>query len=75
MTETTKTLTIPISDVREGDELWQNGRLVWRTLDDATRDAADEYTQLTVQFRDGGTAFRVWDDPTHLLTVQRIVIE
>jgi hypothetical protein len=62
-------VTIPVSEIREGDELIANGITYWTAVRNANRSGGKIH--LDVQYVDGGTGTRVWDNPFDEVTVTR----
>lgn len=60
------------SNIRAGDEFWQDAKLMWRALSNARRlDGGVGPVEVEVQYADGGLSQRLWDNPATLLYVLR----
>lgn len=57
-------LSIPVKDLKPGD------KTEWYTVLQVS--VTDGKVAVEVQFKDGGTGTRVWDNPEHYLAIMRI---
>lgn len=62
------TITVAVTELREGDVLPGPGG--WTAAANAVMDG-HACRLLVWHADDGGSAWRVWDDPTHTLTIER----
>jgi hypothetical protein len=64
-----KITAVPVRDLQEGDQLLHHGQVAWTARYDA-RFAGRKVT-VQVQRRDGKFGTERWDDPEHVVTIQR----
>jgi hypothetical protein len=64
--------SVQASGIREGDEFWQDAKLMWRATSNARRlDGGVGPVEVEVQYADGGLSQRLWDNPFTLLYILR----
>jgi len=63
-------IEIQVQEIKKGDRFEQGVIHYWTAIADAW--TKDGWSWLDVQYVDGGTGTRAWDDPTMTLAVTRM---